>query len=215
MKKQVRDFSLAKLETLKQILMYRWMLPLYSFSTLAEFLRHIFTHTGHWDITTPCLCKCVTWTCWMGAHNGVYWIVSSFLSRLCFLPSYPSLQISGRFSLMCAHKHRGISPPFFFPSIPCLCLEWQFNNYPLSVTNLFIYLFVCFGLGGWDPHRRSVFGILAVEESNPSNGGYFSVAFTASQQLKHQDTVIFNLPVCLYKWGYSIYYKKEPSLLFC
>lgn len=75
---------------------------------------------------------------------------------------------SRRFSLMCAHEHGGISPPFSFPSIPSLCLEWQFNNYPLSVTNLFIYLFVCFGLGGWDPHRRSVFGILTEKESNPS-----------------------------------------------
>lgn len=190
------------------------MLHLYSFSRPAEFPTDVFTHAGHWHITTPHLCKCVTWTHWMGAHNGVHWIVSSFLSRLCFLTSYPSLQISGRVSLMCVHKHGGISPPFSFPSIPSLCLEWQFNNYSLFVTNLFIYLFVCFGLGGWDPHRRSVFGILAVEESNPSNGGYFSVTFTASQQLKHQDTIILNLPVWLYMWGYSIYCKKEPSLLF-
>lgn len=214
MKRWVHDFSLAKLETLKQTVMYRSVLHLYSFSTLAESPRHVFTCTGHWHIITPCLCKCVTWTHWMGAHNGDYWIVLSFLSRLCFLPSYPSVQISGKVSLMCAHKHGGISPPFFFPSIPSLCLEWQFNNYPLSVTNLFIYLFICFGLGGWDPPRRSVFGILAVEESSPSNGGYFSVTFTASQQLKHQDTVIFNLPVCLYKWGIKLFRKKEHSLLF-
>lgn len=190
------DFSLAKPEPLKQIFMYRSVLPLCSFSTLAESPKHVFTHMRPQHTTTPRLCKCVTWTHWMGAHNGIYWIVSSFLARLCFLPPYPSLQISGRFSLMCAHKHGGISPPFSFPSIPSLCLEWQFNNYPLSVTNLFIYLFVCFGLGGWDPHR-TVFGILAIEESSPSNGGYFLVTFTALQQLKPQDTVIFNLPECL------------------
>lgn len=214
MKRRVHDLSLAKLETLKQIFVYRSMSHLCSFSMLAESPRHVFTRTRHWHMTTPCLCKCVTRTRWMDAHNGIYGIVSSFLSGLCFLPSYPSVQISRRVSLMCAHKQGGISPPFSFPSIPSLCLEWQFNNYPLSVTNLFIYLFVCFGLGGWDSRRRSVFAILAVEESSPSNGGYFSVTFTASQQLRHQGTVIFNLPVCLHKWVHSIYCKKEPSLLF-
>lgn len=149
-----------------------------------------------------------TWTHWMAAHNGIHWIVSSFLSRLCFLPCYPSLQISGRVSLICAHKHGGISPPFSFPSIPSLCLEWQFNNYPLSVANLFIYLFVCFGLGGWDLYR-SVFGILAVEERNPMEDIFQSLLLLPSSwSIRIQ---LFSI----YMWGYSIYCKKEPSFLFC
>lgn len=168
MKRWGHNSSVGKWETTKYISMYRWMLHLYWFSILPGSTTYVLTRTEYRHITSPCLRRWVTWTRWMGMHNGVYWIVSSFLSRLCFLPSYLSVQISRSGSLMCAHKHGGISPPFSFPSIPSLCLDSNsttslclcciYSYAPLN--DLLIYLFTLAGRGR-EPCRRSVFSILA------------------------------------------------------
>lgn len=63
------------------------MLHLCWFNLLPRSTMHVFTHTKYQHVTSPCLCKRVTLTYWMGIHNGFYWIVSGFLSGLCLPPS--------------------------------------------------------------------------------------------------------------------------------
>lgn len=63
------------------------MLHLCWFNLLPRSTMDVFTHTEYQHVTSPRLCKRVTLTYWMGIHNGFYWIVSGFLSRLCLYSS--------------------------------------------------------------------------------------------------------------------------------
>lgn len=161
------------------------MLYLYWFSVLPGSTIHVFTCTEYQHLTSPCLCKRVTWTYWMDIHNGFYWIVSGFLSRLCLPPSvwvFRFLEVV----LWCMLINTGGFPlPSLSLQFP-LCV-WNSN----STTNLclcciysyaplkgLLYLFIWAGRG-WHACQRSDFGESFLE--------FLQALLREEQLLQHRD----------------------------
>lgn len=135
----------------------------------------------------------------MDMHNSFYWIVSHFLSRICFPLSFflKSVQISRTCSLMCSCKHCGI---FFLPSILSFLL-WTKIQLLVFIHIVFIAIFSSKGFTdffvewkrSWILYKRNIFRVLIGIVQRNSLGVWppspllrlFPIILTNSHQAKH------------------------------